>query len=161
MDKDFVERSCASKRRYFEELDAKIAAEYRRGEAFEKNETVPDLRPYHCTLCGGWHLTSQARMLVDDMMAHGWILHGKPVKSCHLFTDGPVSNLHKFAVSIGLKIQWFQPKSYPHYDLTYSKRVLAIERGAIEIDKHDAVIIWRATAPDKSLPHRQDERKNA
>lgn len=51
---------------------------------------------------------------------------------CHLMTDGDLEELHQFAESIGLKRSWFQRSSVPHYDLTPSKRLLAIKNGAIE-----------------------------
>lgn len=51
---------------------------------------------------------------------------------CHLVCDGNLDELHQFAVSIGLKRQWFQRSIVPHYDLTPSKRKLAVSKGAIE-----------------------------
>lgn len=51
----------------------------------------------------------------------------------------PIEELHGFAAKIGLKRSWFQDKaSGPHYDVTDSKRVLAIQRGATPIT-------WRET----------------
>jgi hypothetical protein len=53
--------------------------------------------------------------------------------SSHLFTDGDIEKLHKFAESIGLKRAWFQnKKDLPHYDLTKNKRFQAIKNGAKE-----------------------------
>lgn len=52
---------------------------------------------------------------------------------CHLFTDGDVSELHTFAGLIGLKRAWFQnhaPGDHPHYDVSPSKRALALQYGA-------------------------------
>lgn len=50
---------------------------------------------------------------------------------CHMWTDGPISELHSVAVRIGLKTAWFQDKgSLPHYDLTPSRRVKALQAGA-------------------------------
>lgn len=37
------------------------------------------------------------------------------------------------AARIGLKREWFQPKSSPHYDLTASRRGRAVRAGAIEL----------------------------
>lgn len=52
----------------------------------------------------------------------------------HLFADS-VEELHEFAESLGLKREWFQDKkNFPHYDIIKSKKVLAIELGAKEID---------------------------
>jgi len=46
-----------------------------------------------------------------------------------------VSELIEFAVEIGLRPEWFQPKSSPHFDLTAAGRELAVEHGAIELDR--------------------------
>jgi hypothetical protein len=46
-----------------------------------------------------------------------------------------VSELIEFAVEIGLRAEWFQPKSSPHFDLTAVGRELAVEHGAIELDR--------------------------
>jgi len=72
---------------------------------------------------------------VDMLMNHGWILRGHKVKSCHMTADTP-EELHTMAEKIGMKRSWFQPKSLPHYDLTTSRRKLALENGAIEITKN-------------------------
>lgn len=58
-------------------------------------------------------------------------LHGN--QWCHLVTDGEIEELHVFAETIGLRRSWFQRSSVPHYDLTPSKRMLAVENGAIEV----------------------------
>lgn len=52
--------------------------------------------------------------------------------SCHLYADS-VEELHRFAESLGLKRSWFQDRPrFPHYDLTASKRKLALKKGAKE-----------------------------
>lgn len=58
---------------------------------------------------------------------------------CHLWSADldtkSLIELHRVARQIGLKRAYFQNrKGFPHYDLTPSKRVLAIEQGAIEKD---------------------------
>lgn len=54
-------------------------------------------------------------------------------KGGHLFgTD--LDELHKFAKSIGLRREWYQGKGFPHYDLTASKRALAIQGGATHLE---------------------------
>lgn len=53
--------------------------------------------------------------------------------SCHLVSDESLDELHAFAEQLGLKRQWFQDKRIPHYDLTPSKRRLAIQNGATEV----------------------------
>jgi len=66
-------------------------------------------------------------------MFHGWILRGKPVKSCHLQADSE-TELVEFGKRIGLKPSWLQRKADSvdtHFDLTESKRTEAIAAGAI------------------------------
>ena len=58
--------------------------------------------------------------------------------------------LHKFATGLGLKRAWFQPRGgiMPHYDLTPTKRLQALQRGAHElVDNHaigTVIKAWRA-----------------
>lgn len=47
----------------------------------------------------------------------------------HLLAD-TIAELHAFAVILGLKRKWYQPKSSPHYDLTENKFYKALELGA-------------------------------
>ena len=50
---------------------------------------------------------------------------------CHLTTDGAIGELHSFAARLGLKRDWFQPHPvHPHYDLSASKREVAVKLGA-------------------------------
>jgi len=51
--------------------------------------------------------------------------------SCHMYADS-LSELHTMAQKIGLISDWFQNERLQHYDLTPSKRSLAIMNGAIE-----------------------------
>ena len=65
----------------------------------------------------------------------------KKKKWCHLSAQD-INELHSFASKIGLKKTWFQepPKTkYCHYDVTESKRVLAVKNGAIEITTRELV----------------------
>lgn len=71
---------------------------------------------------------------VDNLRDYGW--HRGP--SCHLIADS-VDELMEFAESIGLRREWFQPKSSPHFDLTAEGRKVAVENGAIEINQRDLV----------------------
>jgi hypothetical protein len=59
---------------------------------------------------------------------------------CHLFAES-VDELHRFAVdTLGLKREYFQDlKGFPHYDLTKTKRGLALRNGAVEISSRDLV----------------------
>ena len=54
---------------------------------------------------------------VDNLCNWGW--HRGP--SCHMIADS-VSELIEFAISIGLRPEWYQPKSSPHFDLTEASR---------------------------------------
>lgn len=57
------------------------------------------------------------------------------IRWCHMTTDSSdLEELHRFALSIGLKREHFQNHAtLPHYDLTPSKRNLAVSKGAIEL----------------------------
>lgn len=49
---------------------------------------------------------------------------------CHLVAD-TLDELHDFAKLLGLKRSWYQQTaSYPHYDITVSKREQALQLGA-------------------------------
>ena len=53
---------------------------------------------------------------------------------CHMWSDTSIDELHEFAKQLNLKIEWFQDKKrFPHYDLTTSKRNLALQSGATYI----------------------------
>lgn len=61
---------------------------------------------------------------------------------CHLLSDQEdPEELHLFAESIGLKRSYFQRGKFAwwhqHYDVTESKRKLAVDKGALEIDAFD------------------------
>lgn len=71
---------------------------------------------------------------VDKLTDYKW-RHGP---SCHLIADS-IDELIAFAVSIGLRAEWFQPKSSPHFDLTAGGRIAAVENGAIELNNRDFV----------------------
>jgi hypothetical protein len=66
--------------------------------------------------------------------------------SAHLLADTE-EELHAFAARIGLRREWYQPTSTPHYDLTAARRQKAVALGAEEIDRRRTVEIiqaWRA-----------------
>lgn len=85
-------------------------------------------------------------IFVDPLLDHGWLLHGRVVRSCHMFTDSvDLHELHDFAVRIGCLRTWFQARNrVPHYDLTAVRRCDAIHLGAIALTRRDAVMVWRA-----------------
>jgi hypothetical protein len=51
--------------------------------------------------------------------------------------------LHEMAGRIGMKREWFQDGRRPHYDVSMSKRKLAVEYGTIEITAEELVIRLR------------------
>jgi hypothetical protein len=83
-------------------------------------------------------------ILVDSIQATFPAVHGH-VKWCHMMTDDlsedGLQELHDFAGKLGLKRSWFQNhnKAFPHYDLTPSKRRLAVQLGAEEVAGVDMV----------------------
>jgi Protein of unknown function (DUF4031) len=53
----------------------------------------------------------------------------------HMLAD-TVKELHAMAKHIGMKQTWFQgDSSCPHYDVCLSRRILALQAGAVEIDR--------------------------
>jgi hypothetical protein len=82
---------------------------------------------------------------VDQLAEHGWKLRGHTVKSCHMIADNE-AELHQLAYAIGMKRTWFQapPKaSFPHYDLTESRRERAVQLGAQSLDRSEFVAVMR------------------
>lgn len=71
---------------------------------------------------------------VDPLVDYGW----RRGPSCHLIGD-TISELIAFAVSIGMRAEWYQPKSSPHFDLTVDARNAAVAHGAIELDRRPFV----------------------
>lgn len=52
---------------------------------------------------------------------------------CHMMSDESIDELHAFATRLGLRREWFQSRSAPHYDVCKSKRAEAIALGAVEL----------------------------
>lgn len=72
---------------------------------------------------------------VDRLMDHGW-RHGP---SCHLIADS-VAELQEFALQkLGMRLEWFQPLSSPHFDLSAEGRAAAVRNGAIELSNRELV----------------------
>lgn len=68
------------------------------------------------------------------------------MKMCHMLAD-TVAELHEFAARIGLRREWFQPLSRPHYDLSKTRRIAAIAAGAVELDRHELVAMMKRQLP--------------
>ena len=64
------------------------------------------------------------------------------MKMCHM-TATSLTELHAMADTIGINRKWFQDKSIPHYDICQSKKRLAIQNGAIEVDAKTMIKILR------------------
>ena len=58
----------------------------------------------------------------------------------HLVSDRSIEELHEFAEDLGLRREWFQEKSIPHYDLTGKVYDLALERGATLVSSREIVL---------------------
>lgn len=76
---------------------------------------------------------------VDDMRAAY-----RGMKMCHMLADTP-AELHAMADRIGLDRRWFQ-KGY-HYDVSMSKRALAVKAGAQEVTLRAMVHIRNRVLP--------------
>ncbi len=59
---------------------------------------------------------------------------------CHMFADS-LSELHAMAEAVGMKREWFQPLSFPHYDVSLSRRTVAVSKGAVQVDRREGVAI--------------------
>ena len=73
-------------------------------------------------------------------------------RSCHLTADTE-AELHEFAARLGLKRAWYQRRprfEFCHYDLTATKRALAIKLGAIEMDAREQAQKWLAASEGAS-----------
>ncbi|HSN20422.1 MAG TPA: DUF4031 domain-containing protein [Usitatibacter sp.] len=79
----------------------------------------------------------EARVVVDEIQKWPTKIACFKAGSCHLMIEHDehgqldLERLHAFAESIGLQRGWFQAGSMPHYDLTPSKRKLALAMGAV------------------------------
>lgn len=61
---------------------------------------------------------------------------------CHMIAD-TLDELHGMAAKIGMRRDWFQHGSFPHYDVCKSRRALAVGFGAIEVDRRGLVNVMR------------------
>jgi len=63
-------------------------------------------------------------------------------RSAHMIAD-TLGELHCAALAIGLRREWFQPSSFPHYDLTATRHARALEVGAKLVDRRELVAVIR------------------
>ena len=93
------------------------------------------------------------RIIVDELQGwpqkakSGGRYFGSGKQSCHLMVEpderGQVDleALHAFARRIGLRREWFQPLSWPHYDLTPQKRAEAVRLGAVFVPAREQALM--------------------
>lgn len=77
---------------------------------------------------------------VDDMKAKF-----RRFIMCHMIADTD-DELHEMAEKIGIQRKWFQcpPEHYyQHYDISLTKRKMAVSLGAVEITSRELVRIMR------------------
>jgi hypothetical protein len=82
---------------------------------------------------------SEPRITVDGVQVWPTPIACFKAGSCHLTIEPDehdqfdLERLHAFAASIGMRRSWFQNKDpvAPHYDLTPSRRTLALRMGAV------------------------------
>lgn len=58
---------------------------------------------------------------------------------CHMLADTP-AELHAMAEAIGMRRHWYQSPdkaSFPHYDVSITRRRLAVEKGAKELTRQE------------------------
>jgi Protein of unknown function (DUF4031) len=67
------------------------------------------------------------------------------MKMCHMVAD-TLDELHMMAGLIGVQRKWFQSTvtaSFPHYDICQSKRALAVQYKAVEVDRRGLAEVMR------------------
>lgn len=77
---------------------------------------------------------------IDDMRMRAQVGRGRPAVWSHMMADTP-EELHEFAARLGLRREWAQHEDdlpMLHYDVTDTKRRLAISLGAEQITWREA-----------------------
>jgi hypothetical protein len=76
---------------------------------------------------------------LDNLVHWNWMIRGRRVMSCHLIADSKEELIHFATKNLAMKESWYQPKSTPHFDLTKSRRDVAILHGAIPLQRREFV----------------------
>ena len=62
---------------------------------------------------------------------------------CHMIADTE-DELHSMAEKIGMRREWYQADaSTPHYDVSLSRKALAIQAGAVVLERREFVAVIR------------------
>lgn len=61
---------------------------------------------------------------------------------CHMVADD-LDELHRFAAAIGCRREWYQPASFPHYDIPLFRRAAAIKLGARQLTRRELAQFMR------------------
>lgn len=69
---------------------------------------------------------------------------------CHMFAD-TIAELHAMADAIGMRRQWFQPFSFPHYDVAKGRRARAVVLGAVEVTRREGYEIRKRLRADATF----------
>ena len=79
-------------------------------------------------------------ILIDSFMngARG-PFHFRHRRCGHLVSDTSIAELHAFAGHLGMRREWFQRRSIPHYDLTGERYDLALAMGAELVSSRELV----------------------
>lgn len=77
---------------------------------------------------------------------------GRRLKLSHMIADTP-AELHAMADRLGLRPEWFQPTSFPHYDVAVGKRAEAIEHGAVSVDRRQLAKAMIRIRADQAMSH--------
>jgi hypothetical protein len=60
----------------------------------------------------------------------------------HMVADSTIE-LWKMADAIGMRREWFQRGSFPHYDVSVARRTKALALGAVEVDRRELAQFMR------------------
>jgi len=64
------------------------------------------------------------------------------MRMSHMIADD-LGELHDMAIAIGMKREWFQENSFPHYDVSDERRVAALALGAAAVERKELVLVMR------------------